>query len=355
MSGGERQRGVGRDSELAEYARVRSAEARHRAMVQLGVAALLALSVVPATGRPRDVLSPIVDRCREVLERCTLVLQAAGAPFRWLPLALLIVGVMYALLDRVRLSRRVARFVRAHRWRPPHANEPIGRLAAELRCGARLRVVVGLAPNPAFTAGLLRPCIYLSETLQQRLRPEELRAVVRHEVHHLRRCDPLRFALLRFSGKALFWLPFIGLLAEDLMEDAEVMADDFAADAIRGGDPLDVAAALVKLCRANAEAHTEAAAAGVASLDGHGLLTRRVRRLANERADRRPVFRLRPALLSSAALAVIWAAAVFAPARVDAAMTMGWRDRCPHAMHGARSQCPECAHRQPEAMPDCDG
>lgn len=351
MSGGWTRRCALQDRGPAGYAKVRSAEAWHRAWVQLGVGVLLALSLVPATGQPRDVFAPILGRCREVLERCALVLQAAGAPLRWLPVAVLIAGFVYAIVDRVRLSRRVARFLRAHRWRRPHRSEAIERLATEFGCAARIRVVVGAAPNPAFTAGLLRPHVYMSAELQHQLAPSELRAVMRHEVHHLRRYDPLRFASLRFAGKVLFWLPLVGILAEDLMEDAEVMADDFAADADSGGDPLDVAAVLVKLGRVNAEGWTGV----VASLGGFRLLDRRVRRLANEGVVRPPVFRLRPAVLSVAALAVIWLASVLGPAREDTAMTMGWRDRCPHVMHGAQRRCPECAHRPLEAMPDCDG
>lgn len=350
MSGGGARRGALHGEELARHASVRSAEARHRALVRLGVGLLLALSVVPATGRPRDVLSPIVDRCREVVERCALVLQAAGAPLRWLPVAILVVGLGYAVIDRVRLSRRVARFLRAHHLRRACPTEPIGRLAAEFDCDSRVRVVVGPAPNPAFTAGLLRPHVYVSAELQNRLGPAELRAVMRHEFHHLRRRDPLRFALLRFAGKVLFWLPLIGVLAEDLMEDAEVMADDFAADAGGGGDPLDVATALVKLGRVNEEALT----VGVASLRGFSLLDRRVRRLASERVARPSVLRWRPALLSATSLTIIWLVSVLAPARLDAAMTMGWNDRCPHVMHGPHSRCPECTHRPPEAMPDCN-
>lgn len=336
----------GRD--VVAYARGRSAEARHRGLVRFGVGALLALSIMPATGQPRAVISPVIERCREVLERCTLALQAAGAPLRWLPLALLGIGFIYAAMDRVRLTARVTHLLRAHRWRTPHPDEAIGRLAAEFRCGSSVRVVLGPAPNPAFTAGLLRPRSYLSEEFQRRLGPAELRAVVRHELYHVRRYDPLRFALLRFAQKMLFWLPFIGVLAEDLMEDAELMADDFAADASRGGDPLDVASALVKLGRANVETF-----AGVASLGGSRLLDRRVRRLASERVAPPPLFRWRPVVFSAAALVVIWLAAVLAPARVDAAMTMGWRDRCPHAMRDFHRHCPACEHQATEAMSDC--
>lgn len=339
-----------RDGAEAGYARARAGEARHRALARLGIGVLLALSVVPATGQPRDVVSPIIDRCREVLDRCALVLQAAGAPVRWIPIALLGAGLLYALIDRVRLTARVARFLGAHGVRSPDPAEPIGWLATEFRCGSSVRVMVGAAPNPAFTAGLLRPRLYVSEELQRRLGPAELRAVVRHELYHLRRRDPLRFALLRFARKAFFWLPIIGVLADDLMEDAELMADDFAADRMGGADPLDVASALVKLGGANVDA-----LAGVASLGGFRLLDRRVRRLASELVVAPPVLRWRSSLLSAAALVVIWLASALAPGRVDAAMTMDWRDRCPHVMQGTHHHCPECEHLLPEAMPDCGG
>lgn len=350
MSGGGRVHCTLNTGDLAGHARARSVEAQHRTLVQLGMGALLALSVVPATGRPRDLVSPIVGHCREILERCALALQAAGAAVHWIPLALLGVGLLHAILDRTRLHRRVRRFLGAHSWRTPYRTEPIGRLASELRCSGNLRVIVGPAPNPAFTAGLFRPRVYVSADLQHRFGPAELRAVVQHELYHLRRYDPLRFALLRFAQRTLFWLPLIGLLAEDLMEDAELMADDFAAEASSGGDPIEVASALVKLGRVNAET----LAGGIASIGGFRLLDRRVRRLASERVAPPPPFRWPPALFSAAALAVMWLASALAPARVDEAMTMGWRDRCPHAMHGSQSRCPECEHQPPEAMPDCD-
>ena len=328
----------------------RAAEMRHRWLVRAGIALLLILSVVPATGRVGETAAPFLERCRELLAQCVFVLRTAGAPLHWLPLALLAAGLVYAVVDRVRLTRRVSRALAAHRARRAYATEQIGRLGREFGVEPDVRVLVGVAANPAFTAGLLRPRIYVSERLQQALSPVELRAVFRHELHHHARRDPLRFAALRFAAKMFFWLPLIGLLAEDLMEDAEVMADDFAASPRGGSDPLDVASALVKigqLGRANAEW-----LAATPGIGGFRLLDRRVRRLADEPVPAPVSVPRRPILLSIAALLTLWLASTFVPGPASAGMTMQWGDRCPHSMDGTNKHCAEC-ERRGEPMPGC--
>lgn len=325
----------------------RTAEVRHRWLVRAGISLLFVLSVAPATGYVARAAGPLLERCRELLAQCALVLRSTGAPLRWLPLALLVAGLVYAVVDRVRLTRKVARVLAAHRARRTRANEPVGNLAREFGIGGDVRVLVGLAPNPAFTAGLLRPRIYVSEELQRALSLNELRAVFRHELYHHARRDPLRFAALRFASKTFFWLPLIGLLAEDLMEDAEVMADDFAASPRGGSDPLDVASALVKIGRESARA-----LAGTAAIGGFRLLDRRVRRLADEPLAAIPVIPRRPVLLSLAALFTLWLASTFSPAASDAAMTMRWGDPCPHPMGDTQRHCLECEKRS-EPMRDC--
>ncbi len=324
-------------------------EARHRLFVRTGVALLLMLSLVPATGQPASIAEPFLDRCRELVAQCALVVRALSAPLYWFPLALLLTGVILALVDRVRLSGKVSRVLHRHLLRRVRPDDPVAELAAEFDCLSSVRLIVGVAPNPAFTAGLWRPRMYLGETLQASLTRAELRAVFRHELHHVRRRDPLRFAVLRFAAKTLFWLPLVGALVEDLMEDAEVVADDFAAAPAGGTDPLDVASALVKIGRANA-----GTMAGVAALGGFRLLDRRVKRLANEAAVIPLPLRWRPALLSAAALLALWVIATLPPRSVDATMTMRWGDRCPHAMQAAHRRCPACDDKPLHQMPGCD-
>lgn len=319
----------------------RTAESRHRLIARVGMGVLVAVSVAPVTGYVGRVAAPLVEQCRELLAQCALVLRAGGAPLRWLPLALLVAGVVYAVADRVRAARRTARALAAHPTRPTHPGEPVGRLAREFGVESRVRVLVGPAPNPAFAAGLLRPHVYVSDALQHALTPSELRAVFRHELHHLAHRDPLRFAGLCFAAKSLFWLPVIGWLAEELMYDAELRADDFAASPRGGVDPLDVATALIKIGRARAATHAPALAA-TAGIGGFRLLDRRVRRLADDVVPPPASLPRWPLARSAAAVAVLWLAATFVPGPATAGMTMRWGDPCPHDMAALARYCPEC-------------
>lgn len=321
-------------------------EMRHRRLVQAAIVVLLVLSVVPATGRIALATAPFLERCRELLAQCTLVLRSTGAPLHWLPVALLVAGAVYAVVDRVRLTARVSRVLATLRTRRAYATEPVGCLSREFEVEGDVRVLIGIAPNPAFTAGILRPRIYLSESLQRTLSPAELRAVFRHEFYHRIRRDPLRFAVLRFAAKTFFWFPLLRVLAEDLMEDAEIMADDFAASPRGGSDPLDVASALVKIGRANS-----ATLAGTAAIGGSRLLDRRVRRLADEPV--KPATIPWASILRSVSLLLfLWGSSTFASGTADAGMTMRLGDRCPHAMEGMVRHCPKCGEHG-ETMRGC--
>ena len=327
-----------------------TAEIRHRWLARAGIGLLLIVSVAPATGHVGQTAAPLVERCREILAQCALVLRSAGAPLQWLPLVLLAVGLVYAAADRVRLTRRVSRVLAAHRVRRVRPGERLGYLSREFGVERDVRVLVGVAPNPAFTAGLLRPRIYVSDRLQRTLSPGELRAVFRHEFYHRARRDPLRFAALRFAAKTFFWLPLIRLLAEDLMEDAEIMADDFAASPAGGSDPLEVASALVKIGRIGRA--TSEMLVATPAIGGFRLLDRRVRRLADEPVAPPAAIPRRPVVLSVAVLLVLWLSSTFVPGPASAGMTMAWGDRCPHVMDGTDRHCAEC-ERRGEPMPGC--
>ena len=332
---------------------VRSAEARHRTLVRFGLGFLLVLTVVPITGEPAAAIAPFVSGCRELLAQCLLALRAIGAPLHWIPFLLLGAGLLYAAIDRARLSARVDRLLRLHAVREPDPNEAVGRIAVELDCLSIVHVLVGTAPNPAFTAGILQPRIYLAENLQEVLTPAELNAVCRHELHHARHRDPMRFAFLRFAAKTLFWLPLVGMLGDELMEDAEIMADDFAA---QGSDPLDVASAIVEIGRTNSRTNAEVVT-GVAALGGFRSMDRRVRRLADRTGCGGAMagwpFPWRPMLFATMALLVVWGSAAFGAPPLNAAMTMHFGERCPDEMHKGQHQCPECDREPAQLTPDC--
>lgn len=316
-----------------------TAEVRDRILLHAGIGSLLALTLTPLLFPGLEgILAPFLDRCRELLAHCILVLRASGAQLHWIPISLLAGGIGYASIDRLRVWKKLNRLLGYQTTRLPEPDEPIGRMADDLGLRGRLLLLVGIAPNPAFTAGILRPRIYIAEELQQALGAVELRAVLRHEMSHLRRLDPLRFAVLRLIYKTFFWVPLLRVWIEELMEDAELVADDFAAAPDGGVDPLDVASALVALGRAN-----EGALTGAVSIGGFRLLDRRVRRLAGVPLQRSSLLPLGSALVSFSALAIFWTLSLIGPAPARALPVMQEGERCPHELHaGPHEHCSQC-------------
>ncbi len=77
----------------------------------------------------------------------------------------------------------------------------------------------------AFTWGVFRPRIYLSQGLIDALSPAELQAVFLHEDAHRRRRDPLRRLLLTLLSDVLFYLPVLVRACRRLIESQEIRAD----------------------------------------------------------------------------------------------------------------------------------
>jgi Zn-dependent protease with chaperone function len=105
------------------------------------------------------------------------------------------------------------------------------------------------------------------------LTPAELGAVIGHEWGHVCRRDPLRIALLQFWSTALWFLPIVRTLARNSARAMEDAADDAAVFLTE--QPLELAAALVKTAKAQAQLHWSP----VPALGGDQVVTERVERL----------------------------------------------------------------------------
>jgi len=184
----------------------------------------------------------------------------------------------------------------------------------------RIRVARGL-PVPAFTAGWLRPRIYLALELADRLSPSELSAVIAHEGAHAARRDPLCLSALRFLGNALFWIPVLRGLARDCADEAEIRADDAA----RRGRPLALASAILTAAEW-APTCREGMGVGIHNPD---LLVRRVRRLAGEDVPARSHVTRSSAVGAVFALALVWGTGVVVA----------------HPPPGDRTHAQHCDHR----------
>src|SRR6185312_2277666 len=170
-----------------------------------------------------------------------------------------------ALLARwIVRSRRLARIVRAARP---------GELA-----GAAVRLTSS-AVEPGI-AGVFRPVMLLPEGLDERLSPEQLEAIVAHELCHARRRDNL-WAALHMAVETVFWFhPLVWWIGAQLVAERERACDE--AVLRHGRDRQAYASGMLAVCRHYLESPL-ACAAGVTG----GGLADRVAAILHGRAGRR--------------------------------------------------------------------
>lgn len=174
-------------------------------------------------------------------------------------LAWALAGLAMGLLRGVRLGRKLS----AYEAGPFPLLDRALPLAPEVD-PTRIRIIPSMTPE-AFTVGLLRPKICLSEGLLRSLREPELQAVLRHERAHARALDPLRLAAVRFLSDFLWFLPVSRPLADAFSGMAELRADEAAVAA--GSDALELASAIVTTARGVSEPRLAPALGGLALLE----------------------------------------------------------------------------------------
>ncbi len=100
-----------------------------------------------------------------------------------------------------------------------------------------MRDVMVLADRVAFTAGLIRPRVYIGGDLIADLSADELDAVLLHERRHQQSRDPLRCWLIGLILGAIFWRPMTSVCAY-YRASREVAADRAVVDAQGDDQPL---------------------------------------------------------------------------------------------------------------------
>lgn len=195
---------------------------------------------------------------------CAAAVSRLGAylpPLGLLVLALSALAVGLALVRALGILRRTARLaaLRLEVSPPPQV------ALAAVRVGLSDRLSCFAHPDAiAYTAGLLRPRIWLSTGLSERLAPDALAAVLWHERAHLVARDPLRVLIARSVAALFFVVPWVGALVERYEIAKELDADREALR--RMGTPAPLAQALCALGDRNAE--PAALAIGAWSLSG---------------------------------------------------------------------------------------
>jgi beta-lactamase regulating signal transducer with metallopeptidase domain len=95
--------------------------------------------------------------------------------------------------------------------------------------------------------GIWRPALLLPEGIADRLTPQQLQAIVAHELCHVRRRDNLAAAIHMFV-QAIFWFhPLVWWIGARLIEERERACDE---EVLRlGNDPEVYAESILRACR----------------------------------------------------------------------------------------------------------
>jgi hypothetical protein len=235
-----------------------------------------------AAGAPaRPVAGPLARLRRAATDRCASLDAldlARGALAAWAAIAAACLA-LWSLRWR-RLARQVA-------GRRPLDGEP-RRILEELCARAGRRRAVRSSVTPALAApisfGILRAEVCVPERALTELAPDELRAMLAHELAHVVRRDPLWLALAGVLERVLFFQPFSRFARRRWQVEAELACDDLA---VRWTDErLSLATCLTEV--AGWLLHEPRALTGLPvpsmALAAHGRagLGRRVRRLIDE-------------------------------------------------------------------------
>ena len=128
----------------------------------------------------------------------------------------------------------------------------------------RVPILISADPIEPGVFRILSPVLLLPEGISRRLSPEQIRAVLDHELAHVRRRDNL-MAAIHMAAETIFWFhPALWLIRAKLVEERERACDEFVLG--RSAAPEVYADGILTVCRFYLESRL-ACVSGVSGAD----------------------------------------------------------------------------------------
>lgn len=141
-----------------------------------------------------------------------------------------------------------------------------------LQVKKRVQLYISALVNSPIMIGFFKPVILLPLTIFTQLSPEQIKAILIHEMAHIRRMDYLFNFLQSILESVLFFNPFVWLLSRIMREEREKACDEWV---VREISPESYAAALLALEVSRKESSMSMAMA--AKRKGHYPLLNRIK------------------------------------------------------------------------------
>jgi len=176
-----------------------------------------------------------------------------SAPLEWMAmwrqwaLPVWSVGVLVFALRLVLSCRHVAALRRLGRAAEGQIAETVSLLARRMKATRAIRVIISTVAESPSVIGWLRPAILLPAATLAGLEPEQLLAVLAHEIAHIRRHDYLVNLAQTMVETLLFYHPAVWWASAQIRRERELCCDDAAVAVC--GDAISYARALTSLER----------------------------------------------------------------------------------------------------------
>lgn len=147
------------------------------------------------------------------------------------------------------------------------------------KVGLRLAPVVHYCERVSVpvVVGVLRPITLLPPSLMTGLAPDQVAAIISHELAHIRRYDLLMNVLQRVIESLLFFHPVVWYISRRMSAERETCCDDLVVSS--GHEPMDYAGALLRMAELSSATLSVDAHALAASGDRPSQLEARIQRL----------------------------------------------------------------------------